>query len=64
MIDIDTAWSDFCNGDYDISTNINEINNTQDIPKCSSLYISTKTKISYLSHKVLLNDVFWKIPII
>lgn len=64
MIDIDTAWSDFCNGEYDISTNVNEINNNQVIPKCSSLYISTKTKISYLSHKVLLNDVFWKIPII
>jgi len=64
MIDIDTAWTDFCNGDYDISTDNNELNNNQITPKCSSLYISTKTKISYLSHKVLLNDVFWKIPII
>ena len=64
MIDIDTAWSDFCNGDISVSNNVNEPNNNNITPKCSSLYISTKTKISYLSHKVILNDVFWKIPII
>jgi TATA-box binding protein (TBP) (component of TFIID and TFIIIB) len=64
MIDIDTAWSNYCNGDLSVCDNVNDLNNTQITPKCSSLYISTKTKISYLSHKVILNDVFWKIPII
>ena len=63
MIDINTAWSNFCNGDIGVSTNVNESNNNI-TPKCSSLYISTKTKISYLSHKVILHDVFWKVPII
>ena len=33
-------------------------------PKCSELYISTKTMIGYLSSPVDLNDIFWKIPII
>ena len=33
------------------------------MPKCSDIYISTKTKISYFNKPILLNDVFWKIPI-
>ena len=33
-------------------------------PKCGCLYVSTKTKISYLSHKINLADVFWKVPVI
>ena len=32
--------------------------------KCTELYISTQTKISYLNMPIILNDVFWKIPII
>ena len=34
-----------------------------DTPKCSDIYISTKTKISYFNKPIVLNDVFWKIPI-
>ena len=33
-------------------------------PKCGALYVSTKTKISYLSHKINLAEVFWKVPVI
>jgi hypothetical protein len=33
-------------------------------PKCSSLYISTKTQIAYLNMQIDLRNVFWKIPII
>ena len=33
-------------------------------PKCSSLYISTKTQIAYLNMAIDLRNVFWKIPII
>jgi hypothetical protein len=41
-----------------------EINyKTQFIPKCSKLYISTKSKIYYLNKNVPL-DIFWKLPII
>jgi TATA-box binding protein (TBP) (component of TFIID and TFIIIB) len=31
--------------------------------KCTALYISTQTKIAYLNMPIVLNDVFWKIPI-
>ena len=33
-------------------------------PICGSLYISTKTKISYLNHRIDLTEVFWKVPVI
>mgnify|MGYP001217163662 FL=1 len=33
------------------------------IPKCSDIYISTKTKISFLNKAIDLNDLFWKLPI-
>ena len=33
-------------------------------PDPSDIYISTKTKISYLSHPVSLSDAFWEIPVI
>ena len=33
-------------------------------PEPSELYISTKTKIVYLSHTIDLLDVFWNIPVI
>jgi hypothetical protein len=32
-------------------------------PKCSPLYISTKTKICYLNKKVDLQNIFWHVPI-
>ena len=46
-----------------ISSNIyNEIN--ENIPKATEIYISTKTKISYLNTFVDLKNIFWQIPII
>ena len=33
-------------------------------PKCSDIYISTKTKIAYLRSQINLKEVFWGIPII
>ena len=33
-------------------------------PKCTPIYISTKTKISYLSKPIAIHDAFWKIPIL
>jgi len=65
MLDIDSAWSSFCDGDYNINS-VNTIpqNSVDKAPKCGQLYISTRTKISYLSRKIELGDLFWKIPII
>lgn len=33
-------------------------------PKCTPLYVSTKTKISYLSKQIDIHDAFWKIPVL
>jgi hypothetical protein len=33
-------------------------------PTCGDIYISTKTKIAYLNKQVVLDEVFWNIPII
>ena len=65
MLDIDSAWSSFCDGDYNINS-VNTIpqNSVNKAPKCGQLYISTRTKISYLSQKIELANLFWKIPII
>lgn len=72
MDSIDNAWSSFCldEHNYDIDNIKHDIfvtddteSNINETTKCSSLNISTKTKISYLNYPIDLNDVFWNIPI-
>jgi hypothetical protein len=49
---------------YDYTTRLDNDEDRQlESPKCSDIYISTKTKISYFNKQIALNDVFWKIPI-
>ena len=70
MNDIDNDWESF----LDDTNSINIINerivndnnsNSEIIPKSTDLYISTKTKISYLNvNEINLYDTFWNIPII
>ena len=36
---------------------------SEEIPVCSPIYISTKTKISYLNTEVDIKKVFWDIPV-
>ena len=67
--DCDEAWHNFCsNNDFEQELSFVEretkSNNDENIPKCSDLYISTTTKISYFDKDIDLFDVFWKIPII
>ena len=67
MLDIEEAWSNFCDGEYDVlpqTSGTQQQQQSEVTPKCSDLYISTKTKISYLSHPVPLKDTFWKVPVI
>lgn len=66
MLDIEEAWSNFCDGEYDIlpQTSGTHHEHAGPLPKCSDLYISTKTKISYLSHQIPLKETFWKVPVI
>ena len=61
---LEEEWEKFLLNDNIDEINNNTINNSIDIPKSSDLYISTKTKISYLSETIDLHDLFWKIPII
>jgi TATA-box binding protein (TBP) (component of TFIID and TFIIIB) len=77
MKSIDEEWDDYMNGNeipnlYEVEQNIeNQANillnkvpkSNIKIPKCSDIYISTKTKIGYLSTPINLNDVFWKIKV-
>lgn len=57
------------NDSEDIDLNIDEINQLaihdgeEGVPKCSDIYISTKTKIAYLSTPINLRDTFWKIKV-
>jgi hypothetical protein len=37
--------------------------NAKDSPVATNIYISTKTKISYLNQEVNLKDIFWNIII-
>ena len=69
--DIDADWEKFLNNDLDSQTNDGENITTlkerteENIPKCSDIYISTKTKISYLNKdKIDIKNIFWEIPII
>jgi TATA-box binding protein (TBP) (component of TFIID and TFIIIB) len=74
MDDIESAWSKFCDNDAEdeenfdsvpaITTDTTQITEQNMIPKCSSLNISTKTKISYLNYPIDLKHVFWNIPLI
>jgi hypothetical protein len=61
--DINDAWDNYLN-----VGNINNMNVCKkldnNIPKGTELYISTKTKICYLSHPIDLYSIFWDIPII
>ena len=79
MDDIDSAWLNYCDNDsttneekkpddasFDNGCSADIAPETREhiIPKCSSLNISTKTKISYLNIPIDLNHVFWNIPLI
>ena len=45
-------------------TTEDEENHNSNLPKCSDIYISTKTKIAHLSSTINYLDVFWKIPLV
>lgn len=71
-LDCDNAWEQYClQSDCNISEipfmmldTDDTIKSKTEFPKCSKLYISTTTKISYLSESINLFDCFWKIPVI
>lgn len=80
MDNIDDDWESFLQNDCELEIdipveNISAVNkknlidsqmiDVNNIPKCSDIYISTKTKISYLNkNDINIKDIFWKIPIL
>lgn len=71
MCDLDDDWENFLtnnNNDFNSSSNFDsfslDTSKEENIPKCSDLYISTKTIISYLNKNDLdIKSIFWEIPI-
>jgi len=61
MKDTDIAWQEFINNGQLDKQKIKT--KKRDSPKCSAIYISTKTKIGYLSKTVDLSKLFWNIPV-
>lgn len=68
MDDLDMDWENFCNNESSMNndTLLSQFDNIVDenyVPKSSDIYISTKTKISYLSQPIDLKNTFWKIRV-
>ena len=60
---VDDEWEQYLNGDECEFEEVAHDMTGNEPPKCSDIYISTKTKIAYLSQAIDLANVFWKIPI-
>jgi TATA-box binding protein (TBP) (component of TFIID and TFIIIB) len=66
MDELDMDWDNFCNNEPSTMNNLSSQSDIIDenfIPKSSDIYISTKTKISYLSQAIDLKKTFWNIKI-
>lgn len=66
LLNCDDAWDQFLDDNYDEEVDIEETENDDVaiIPKCSDIYISTKTKIAYLNKSINLKETFWQIPVL
>jgi hypothetical protein len=67
-LNIDEEWSSFISGNYEEDSENEEYiehqSHADGVPICGPIYISTKTKISYLNQAIDLNTVFWNIPVL
>ena len=62
-MDLDSLWENYQNsGCLAFENQGKELK--KETPKCSDIYISTKTKIAFLNSKINLTEIFWKIPLI
>ena len=73
--DLESQWKSFLENEDDIINKYDNSNENTDknivssiinnnTPICSDIYISTKTKISYLNQEINLTDLFWKIKLL
>jgi len=63
MTNLNEEWESFLITDTLVTIN-EEPEEEKVSPKCSDIYISTKTKIAYLNSEINLYDIFWKIPMV
>ena len=61
--EIDAEWLEFCAGTLDCGEAGDLAAEASVAPDSTPLYISTKTKICHLSTPIVLDDVFWKLPV-
>lgn len=65
MDELDLDWDNFINDNDEIIITEDNTNNRDDIiPESTNIYISTKTKITYLNQYIDLISTFWKIPLL
>lgn len=68
MESLNDDWETFMNTNFDVEKLIEENVSSKNIkintPKCSDIYISTKTMIAYLNQPIDINKVFWDVPIL
>lgn len=65
MSHVENDWDSFCIGDYvDVQIEEPVRKHGADRPKCSDIYISTKTTISFLDREIPLKETFWSIPVV
>ena len=78
-LDIEQEWETYLNegriednildktktdGDSEENQESNHPDNPREMPKCSNIYISTRTKIAYINQTIPLNEIFWSVPLI
>ena len=69
MGDLDEEWLSFANStinEIQINKNIKNVDIKPEIemPKCSEIYISTKTRTCELNSTIDLYNIFWKLKVI
>jgi hypothetical protein len=52
------------NENINFTTSDRTDSNSEEIPKATEIYISTKSKIAYLNREIDLKEIFWNIPIV
>jgi hypothetical protein len=67
-MDLDDEWSSYLSGkDHDIDKSfdgpVDEAKRVENL-EFSELYISTKTKVLFVNQPIVINSVFWNIPIV
>lgn len=62
---LNQEWADFQNNSFFVEKKeIIDDDIAANVPKCSEIYISTKTKIAYYDTDFDLNSIFWNLPVI